>query len=151
MMPTNSTLFSFCEEIPMHHQCMHPVEEGGKKTSAHGHVCGRLICAPCSIALGNAEGMFCCMNHSRSPDSKSDSEADKGSKSYHITPTIVPSRKKAKVMSKSVKGSEYTAKDLLVLSQAYIRASENAIDGVSQKRGKFWDDVAEAFKSLKAQ
>jgi hypothetical protein len=38
-----------------------------------------------------------------------------------------------------------------MLSQAYIRASENAIDGNSQKRSKFWDEVAEVFKLLKGQ
>jgi hypothetical protein len=38
-----------------------------------------------------------------------------------------------------------------VLSQAYIRASENAIDGISQKRSKLRDEVAEAFKLLKSQ
>jgi hypothetical protein len=37
------------------------------------------------------------------------------------------------------------------LAQAYIRTSENAIEGASQKKNKFWDDVAEAFKQLKVR
>jgi hypothetical protein len=36
-----------------------------------------------------------------------------------------------------------------VLAQAYVRTSQNAIDGASQKRSKFWDDVTEVFKLLK--
>jgi hypothetical protein len=42
-------------------------------------------------------------------------------------------------------------KDLLILSQAYIHTSENTIEGVSQKKNKFWDDVAEVFHNLKKQ
>jgi hypothetical protein len=48
--------------------------------------------------------------------------------------------------SKVTKAGEYTAKGLLVLAQPYIRTSENAIEGSAQKRNKFWDDIAEAFK-----
>jgi hypothetical protein len=48
------------------------------------------------------------------------------------------------------KPADYSAKDLLVLAQAYILTSENAIEGTSQKRNMFWDNVAEAFNVLKA-
>jgi hypothetical protein len=53
--------------------------------------------------------------------------------------------------NKGSKGSEYSAKDLLILSQAYIKTSENSIEGTSQKKNKFWDDVADVFNKLKVQ
>jgi len=31
-----------------------------------GHVCGPLICAPCSSSFGNEEGVFHCLDHSES-------------------------------------------------------------------------------------
>ena len=43
------------------------------------------------------------------------------------------------------------AKDLLILLQAFIRVSENAIEGTDKKRNKFWDEVAVAFHQLKKQ
>ncbi len=46
---------------------------------------------------------------------------------------------------------EYTAKDLLILSQAIIHISEDAIEGVSHKTISFWDDVVIAFSKLKEQ
>ena len=46
---------------------------------------------------------------------------------------------------------ENLAKDLLILSQAFIRVSENAIEGTDKKCNKFWDEVAVAFNQLKKQ
>jgi hypothetical protein len=40
-------------------------------------------------------------------------------------------KKRSKVASAAVKVSEYTAKDLIILSQAFVRTSENAIEGVA--------------------
>jgi hypothetical protein len=51
---------------------------------------------------------------------------------------------KRKVTGKGTKSSEYSVKDVIILSQVYIWAYENAIDGVSHKRPKFWDDMFEA-------
>jgi hypothetical protein len=34
---------------------MHPV--------CGGHVCGELICAPCSSSFGSEDGIFCCLEH----------------------------------------------------------------------------------------
>jgi len=39
----------------------------------------------------------------------------------------------AKGVKSGTKQSEYSAKDLLVLSQAFVRVSENAIEGVNRK------------------
>ncbi|MFN9979020.1 MAG: hypothetical protein ACK53Y_03860, partial [bacterium] len=61
------------------------------------------------------------------------------------------SNKSTKVMAKGNKGAEYTAKDLLILSQSFIRVSENAVEGTSKKQSKFWDEVAEVFNQLKKQ
>jgi hypothetical protein len=40
-------------------------------------------------------------------------------------------KKRSKAASAAVKVSEYTAKDLIILSQAFVRTSENAIEGVA--------------------
>lgn len=50
-----------------------------------------------------------------------------------------------KAASKAIKVSEYTSKDLLILSQAFIHTSENSVEGVAWKSTKFWDEVAESF------
>lgn len=55
------------------------------------------------------------------------------------------------VSVKGTRAAKYNAKDLLILSQSFIRCSENAIDGTSQKRKKFWDDIAVTFNELKNQ
>lgn len=56
--------WSYCEEVPTGHHCMHPVTKGGIVLDwVCGHVCGEWICAPCSCAFGNEEGIFCCINH----------------------------------------------------------------------------------------
>ncbi len=51
--------------------------------------------------------------------------------------------------SKATKAAEYTAKDILVLAQAYIRTSENWIDGAAQKTSIFWEDATQAFHNIK--
>jgi len=56
-----------------------------------------------------------------------------------------------KTSAKNTKGTKYNAKDLLVLSQAFIKTSENAIDGAAQKQNKFWNEVADCFNQLKKQ
>ncbi len=68
-----------------------------------------------------------------------------------VAPIPHRSRKGTRVCGKGTKSSEYTAKDLLILSQAFICISEDAIEGVSHKTTKFWDDVAIAFRKLKGQ
>jgi hypothetical protein len=51
-----------------------------------------------------------------------------------------------------VRTTEYSSTELLILShQAYIKTSENAIDGTCRRQSKFWDDVSECYKKLKAQ
>ncbi len=115
-----------------------------------GHVCGQLICAPCSSSFGNEEGIFRCLDHSESAtldDNNKENEQD-----GDVVAVVAHERKKkSKVTSKTSKTSEYSAKDLLILSQAFIRVSENAIEGTDKKRNKFWDEVAVAFHQLKKQ
>jgi hypothetical protein len=61
------------------------------------------------------------------------------------------SSKGGRVTGRMTKGSEYGAKDLLILSQAFIRTSENPVEGTGQTRTKFWDEVAVAYSQLKKQ
>jgi hypothetical protein len=124
-----------------------------------GTVCGKPICGPCNFQHGN-EGVFRCPVHSTVTDESSDDEVVQIEKenvpltSVKVNKGKGTGSKKTKAAGTtkgSNKGNEYTAKDLLILSQAYIRTSENAIDGTSQKRNKFCDDVAVAFDKLKKQ
>jgi hypothetical protein len=47
--------------------------------------------------------------------------------------------------------AEYSAKELLILSQAYIKASENSVEGAARRLSKFWDDVSDNYRELKKQ
>lgn len=49
------------------------------------------------------------------------------------------------------RGAEYTAIEILLLSKAWISASENTLTGVSQKITTFWDSVFKAYNTLKQQ
>jgi hypothetical protein len=157
VMPIQPTLCSFCEEVPTRHHCMHRVEEGCVLLEAEVCICGDYICAPCSSSFGSEEEIFHCLKHIEVEDEDVlDSEDD----TMVVEKEVVkppPSKKKngSQVAAKGVKSgskqSEYSAKDLLVLSQAFIWVFENIIEGVSWKGCKFWDDVAAAFIKLKEQ
>jgi hypothetical protein len=55
--------------------------------------------------------------------------------------------------SKTVReqGVEYSSAEILLLSKAWISASENTLTGVSQKMTIFWDSVLKAYNALKEQ
>ena len=127
MMDNATLICRFCEDVPTRHRCMHPV--------SGGDVCGDLICAPCSSSFGNEDGIFRCLEHSNADANK---ENDPGTAGEAVV-SQGNKKKKAKVMSKLAKTSEYSSKDLLILLQAFICASENAIEGADRKRNKFWD------------
>jgi hypothetical protein len=112
MMDGATLLCSFCEEVPTQHRCMHPVHGGD--------VCGELICAPCGSSFGNEDGIFRCLEHSNADANK---EKEPGTAGEAVV-SQGNKKKKAKVMSKLAKTSEYSSKDLLILSQAFICTSE---------------------------
>jgi hypothetical protein len=151
-----------CNQLMTHHRCMQPVKKGLLVIAVVGVVCGKPICGPCNYQHGN-EGIFRCPVHSVS-DVSSDDDSVAGNKEdaavilsgkSQITKSgtsgTTTSNKSTKVMAKGNKGAEYTAKDLLILSQSFIRVSENAVEGTSKKQSKFWDEVAEVFNQLKKQ
>ena len=117
-----------CREVKTHHRCLAPLETGGVFCGVLGRVCGMAICGPCNFKFGN-EGVTRCHRHSREnevePNPDLTVEDDKENKD---------GRKKSKVVAKAPKAAEYSAKDLLILSQAFIRTSKNAIEGTSQKK-----------------
>jgi hypothetical protein len=132
-------LCSECEELPTQHRCLAPVKSGGVLFGKVGHqrVCGVPVCTPCNAASGN-EHIYRCADHL-------DKENDAGASN---------SKKKAGNKQKTgavVRTAEYSSTELLILSQAYIKTSENAIDGTCRRQSKFWDDVLECYKKLKAQ
>ena len=118
-----------------------------------GHVCGELICAICNTEFGNEDEVYCCMSHSNGDAADPVDPVEMVNEVEIVTAVETapgPEKKKrSKVASKAIKVSEYTAKDLLILSQAFVRTSENAIEGVARKSSKFWDDVVESFNQLK--
>jgi len=106
----------------MHHRCNHPATKGGVSVPDHLRICGELICAPCSSAFGNDEGVFRCALHSNQSNVEDDDDKES------VVPLPPRSRKGTRVSGKGTKSSEYTAKDLLILSQAFIHISEDAIE-----------------------
>jgi hypothetical protein len=106
-----------CKKMKTHHQCLAPVSKGGM---LHGmddnRACAMPICGPCNDELGN-ENIFKCYFHSESKENL----------------TQLPSQKD-KVLPRQNRAVEYSSKELLILSQAYIKTSENSIEGASQKK-----------------
>jgi hypothetical protein len=163
-----SVLCVVCARMKTSHRCLQPVAKGLLVLEMIGTVCGRPICGPCNFKQGN-ETIFRCPLHSVSDDDSSlgslDSEKSekesavavskmkgKANANNNMTETSNADKPPVKVKgNKGSKGSEYSAKDLLILSQAYIKTSENSIEGTSQKKNKFWDDVADVFNKLKVQ
>ena len=101
--------------------------------------------------------MYRCPLHSALDDDASeDLEEEQGNEKENVpvisAQTINVSRAKvAKVSAKATKGAEYGAKDLLILSQAFIRTSENDVESTAKQRNKFWDEVAISYSALKKQ
>jgi hypothetical protein len=48
-------------------------------------------------------------------------------------------------------GAEYSATEILLLSKAWISASENTLVGVNQKISTFWESVLHSYNTLKQQ
>ena len=160
MPPTyDSIICAVCNLIMTNHRCLQPVKKGLLVLHVVGHVCGKAVCGPCNFRHGN-EGIFRCPVHSISDDDDmTDSDVEAINKpteddKENEVPKVAKSKNKRatnKVIGKSTKGSKYSAKDLLILSQAFIRTSENAVDGTAKKSSKFWDEVAESYDKLKKQ
>lgn len=169
-----SVLCCVCTTMMTNHRCLQPVKTGLLMVEVIGAVCGRPVCGPCNFRHGN-EGIFRCPVHSISDDDSGSStdislvDVKRRGRNKENRP-IVSSQKRASNVeklaskekksakavngsdaAKATKGSEYGAKDLLILSRAFIKTSENSIDGTSQRRNKFWDDVAESFNKLKQE
>jgi hypothetical protein len=45
--------------------------------------------------------------------------------------------------------AEYSAKELLSLSHAFVKTLENSIEGMACRLSKFWNDVADNYHELK--
>jgi hypothetical protein len=136
-------------------------------------VCGSPVCGPCSYIFGN-EGTVRCRKHSMSNnDNNSDddetvienqatanvaksknqnqssiaADSDSEGEDAEMEVNVKVPKKKTTVIKKS---DAYTAKELLLLSQAFIRASEDVEKGVSRKSEKLWEHVTEVYHMLKS-
>jgi hypothetical protein len=124
-------IFSACKIINTHHRCFPPVPKGGMRHGdGDGRVCSRLICGPCSSKFGN-ETVIRCTRHAIEQDTEN-----------------IETRQTTKATNRT---AEYSARELLILSQAYIKASENSIEGAARRLSKFWDDVSDNYHELKKQ
>ena len=93
---------------------------------------------------------------SSSSVTQSMSQKSKSSSSRWIsksTFTDEDEKKKVDEKKKTVRerGAEYSSTEILLLSKAWISASENALVGVSQRLSTFWESVSKAYNTLKEQ
>jgi hypothetical protein len=122
---------------------MQPVHKGGiYMDGVGGRVCGELICAICSTEFGNEDGVYHCVSHSNGDAADPVDPVEMVNEVEIVTAVETapgPEKKKrSKVASKAIKVSEYTAKDLLILSQAFVRTSENAMKVWHGRAPNFW-------------
>ena len=96
-----------------------------KRLVADPITCGKPICGICNSEFGN-ENIIWCSFHSSEKENIREDNVNVGEGKQD--------KKRSKVLGKGTCAAEYSSKDLLILSQAYICTSENAIEGVSQKK-----------------
>jgi hypothetical protein len=125
---------SSCNDINTSHRCLAAVTVGGLLCgNARDMVCGIPICGICNSEFGN-ENIIRCRFHSSEKENIREDNVNVVEGKHD--------KKRSKILGKGTCAAEYSSKDLLILSQAYIRTSENAIEGVSQKEktssGMMW-------------
>jgi hypothetical protein len=136
-----SVLCSVCGKVMT---TLHPAKRGLLILEVIGTVCGRPICGPCNYEHGKESVVE--MDKENVAVISETSQSRKSTKTGGKSAKAVASSKGGK--GAKGKGNEYTAKDLLILSQAYIKTSEDAVDGTSKRQSKFWDEVAASFNSM---
>jgi len=155
-----------CKCYPMQHWCLFKVCNGGYLFDCH-QVCGIAVCSICSSSFGN-EGVFTCAKHSNPqeterPIPKENVHPETTSKwttrSNKTFSPVVMAYWKADAANwkvnedkkKKEQGAEYSATENLLLSKAWISASENSIVGVHKKMKTFWDSVLQYSNVFKRQ
>jgi hypothetical protein len=149
---------SVCHTVMTNNCCLHPVKRGLIVLEVIGSVCGEPVCGPCDFRHGN-KNMFRCPVHSVSDESSMQTfkEDELAGKENVPVAVITSENPPAAALLQKVetgritKGSKYWAKDLLILSQAFIWNLENPVEGTGQTRTKFWYEVAVAYSQLKKQ
>lgn len=172
-----SILCEECVTLPTQHRCLTEVING--YLFENRVVCGFAICALCSSRHGN-EGVFKCKDHSvalyaidkaqqkslqpineqrkslqstwiHRSNSNVDADTSKArAKSKASMANVDPVPQEKKKASRE-QGMEYSSTEILLLSKAWISASENTLTGVSQKITTFWDSVLKAYNVFKEQ
>jgi hypothetical protein len=129
------------------------------------------VCSICSSEFGN-EGHFFCAEHSTPQETDATLIASDESINKTFATTVMVNRKvdvankkvdatnrKMDVTNKKVdeekkkkeRGVEYSATEVLLLSKAWILASENSLVGVHQKMNTFWESVLQRYNVFKQQ
>jgi hypothetical protein len=156
-----SALCAACNSMTTNHRCLHPMKRRLLVAEVIGRVRGNPICGPCNFRHGN-EGVFRCPLHSMMDESGSEDSEEGAVVSSSVAdkenvPVIslqsnkVSHEKVSKVAARGPKEAEYGAKDLLILSQAFIRTLEHAAEGTAKRSNIFWDEVSVAYSALKKQ
>jgi hypothetical protein len=158
-----SILCEECGRFPTQHRCLFDVTKHGYLFDGH-QVCGTAVCSICASSFGN-EGIFTCAEHSSTKENERPAVKDNerpaakdnerpaakdnnhGSAKWTNRVKLKPDEEK----KKKERGVEYSATEILLLSKAWISASENTITGVHQKMNTFWDSVLHSYNIFKQQ
>jgi hypothetical protein len=103
-----------------------PIKSGGVRFGPVGQqrVCGVPVCAPCNATSGN-ENVYHCTDHIDNENGPGVGNVKWKSGNNNKKPPTAA----------AVRSAEYSTTGLLILSQAYIKTSENTIEGEFQVLG----------------
>lgn len=152
-----------CDRYPTQHRCLFEVSVDGYLFEGR-QVCGIAVCSICSSSFGN-EGFFTCAEHvnrkenlppaaTNNIDTHAKSSIGQWTTRHNKAfdaPVVRADRKMDEEKKKKERGVEYSATEILLLSKAWIAASENTITGVHQKLNTFWDSVLQSYNVFKKQ
>jgi hypothetical protein len=150
-----SILCEECERFTTQHRCLFDVTKHGYLFDGC-QVCGTAVCSICASSFGN-EGIFTCAEHSSTKENErpdvignerpAAKDNNHGSAQWTNRAKLKPDKEK----KKKERGVEYSATEILLLSKAWISASENTLTGVHQKMNTFWDSVLQSYNIFKQQ
>jgi hypothetical protein len=164
-----------CDHFPTQHRCLIEVTTGGYLFDGLV-VCGAAVCVICSAKFGQ-EGTFRCVMHAATSSERHATEPNEYATTFVTEKENRPPNthqntksstwlRKSQVMMDATNGAkadnekkkatrecglEYSATEILLLSKAWISASENMLTGAHQKINTFWDSVLKSYNVLKEQ
>lgn len=155
-----------CDRFPTQHRCLTEVQSDGYLLDGR-LVCGIAVCSIC-ISLFGTEGIYKCAEHSEKAEAQMEKESGesaairangkdngKGWVTRDNKKFVIDlgkgSQRPVEEKMKKERGAEYSTTEILLLSKAWISASEDAIIGINQKINTFWDSVHQRYNKFKLQ